>query len=577
MTIKFKQSNFVNLPLTQIILVSLILTVVVGFAVVIIQKTYFNNYSYFFDPISYSFKNVLLHEQLSEKGRWALAWQEWLDNNRNPLRTIPLILFKPDLLAHPLGHLATSIPFFFIFLILLGWTIYQRTNSIFYSVACIFLFCSISSLYSPTFGLAPYWLDLTASLILGCAFLCLLNYAKNNNLKWLIAFSIFAGLTALSRYIAFAYLVFSCYPLFFFCLFKQWQKEENLHKSILIPLIIHGLTTGIIAGYFLLAHLADNIFFYTNYGYALNKGFLFSFLGVVRFVFDYFGQSMFLLILTIIFVVYLILLGKKLTQNWLEIIITFSGSFFISTFLILVIKVDANAARHSVLYLIPLLFLAIFSPLPIPKKLLKSKKNLLKYVAITLIIISILLGSKAIIKNYQYSQNPNEKTKKTKLFEKLLAKEVAKQGDSTVWNIYFHEYTWIPTMEAFYNHQTLALPAGGRYFHAHKTAWLTDYSNLSPEEITTKIYDASKKWVKLAVVLKNPSDANKITILKNDYSVSIAKSFAEKIHKDSLNWQKVFILESPWSDVLVEGYLNQNYNPQAYDFILWGNASKIDP
>lgn len=94
---------------------ALILTILVGYTAIRLEKIYRENYPYrSVDPVYYSYYNAKLSIRLSNEDRLSLVADEWSENNRFPLRTVPLLLFAPAWLAKPYGHMATSLPMFFI-------------------------------------------------------------------------------------------------------------------------------------------------------------------------------------------------------------------------------------------------------------------------------------------------------------------------------------------------------------------------------------------------------------------------------------------------------------------------------
>ena len=185
---------------------SILITAIMGVVTGRIATTYSANYSYFFDPVGYHLQSIHVYKELDTASRLSVAWREWLDNPRSPLRTTPLVLIWPSLLANPLGHLATALPMLATFLILLGYTVYRRTEHLLYSLAVMALFCAIRGMFDPTLGLAVFWLDLHASYLVGAAALCLLNSSNGRNLVALALFALIAALATLSRFVAAGYL-----------------------------------------------------------------------------------------------------------------------------------------------------------------------------------------------------------------------------------------------------------------------------------------------------------------------------------------------------------------------------------
>ena len=103
-------------------------TLLAGYLSVSLEKRYLDHHPYFFDAVSYSFYNAKLHQRIQEAGQGTVIREELSNNKRHPLRTVPLIMFAPSLLAHPFGHLATALPSLFAFVFLLAYTLYRKVG-----------------------------------------------------------------------------------------------------------------------------------------------------------------------------------------------------------------------------------------------------------------------------------------------------------------------------------------------------------------------------------------------------------------------------------------------------------------
>src|SRR5262245_62023747 len=236
-----------------------LLTALLGIVTLGIERTYLWNFPNFYDPVEYSFHNARLHERLAREAPLSVAWQEWTRNPRNPLRTVPLILLAPDLLARPVGHMATTLPALFVFLLMLGITVWRRTGSMPYALAGMSVACAVPGLFDPTIGLAANWLDLPASLLMGAASLCLLSSNGARDVRWLVAFAALASMAALSRYVAAAFVLFQAGPILASYLVVRWRHERDVARALLVPVASIGLVIAVLCGPFLLSHLRVNV------------------------------------------------------------------------------------------------------------------------------------------------------------------------------------------------------------------------------------------------------------------------------------------------------------------------------
>ena len=519
---------------------SLILTMLMGLVTIQISNAYFDNYSYFFDPVYYSYQNAHLYVRLADEGRLSLAVQEWLGNGRHPLRTVPLILFAPRWLANQMGHMATALPMLAIFLFLFGGTVYQRTRYIPYALACMALFCAIPGMFSPTKGLSAYWLDLPASFLVGAATLCLLNSSGARDLRWLAGFALLASLAALSRYVAAMYAFVICGPVLAYYLLRRWQQEGHLLRAVLLPLGVIGIVISIVAGYFLSMHFQSNVGFYSTFGYALGHGLLRAAYSVIRSM----GSFMSIpggIVLGALGLIQLALFWRDITRDWENFVIGIWFASAIFLFQVLVLRVDG--ASHTILYAVPLIFLAIVSPIPLGKDSPNYRR--LTRLSSVFIVVAVLLGGGATLRNFQLAMQPSPEIQGRKALDMALAEVLStesRENGPLVWNAYFDEYAWIPTMEAFYRFGEFPLPAGQDYFFTvHETTWKGDYPGLTPDEVSKLVYENTNQWVEIAVVFDDPTAAD--TRFNNDYSRTVARYMAQVMRSDT-QWERLFVVES---------------------------------
>ena len=557
--------------LSSILLSAVLLTILMGVLTGIGGYFFTQNYSYFHDPVTYQLNNVSLYQRLATESRMSVAWDEWLHNYLDPIRTIPLVLFAPQALAHPLGHMATVLPVLGLFLALLGWTIYHRTGHLLYSLACMALFCSISGMFDAFRGLAAYWLDLPSALLAGSALLCLLNSQKATRLGWLGGFAAMAGGAVLGRYVSAVYIFIMCSPLLFFYLILRWRQERSFIRAVLTPLAVIGAVLFSIAGYFLIAHypvIRDYYFGYVAYDYAFILPFWVSLHDVLEAFVSFIGTPI-LIILGMLFLANLFLsdffinsLDRK--DKWWKIIEDFWPVFAHLTFLILILR--ASTYVQLTLYALPPLFLGAAAPLSWHR--VESIKKRFSW------ILTILLVVAAIISGQYYGRlwiwidrNPSPEAQVKKAFGQKLAQELNKQGDQLVWVAYFDDYSYIASAEAFYTYHKLPLPGGLEFFVTKAEYPTSDFPGLNPTQVAEQIYQNTLQYVDVAVVFADPRTAE--LRFDNDYSRTIARLVAEKLAANS-DWKLVFTIDSANYGPL-NGYRNLKLreNP-AYSRILHG-------
>lgn len=558
--------TYKNKPVWVLSITALLLTGLVGYISIQLENIYRQNYSYrlLLDPVYYMYYNAKLYNRLESESRLAVAADEWRQNSRHPLRTTPLILFAPELLAHPYGYMATSLPMFAVMLWVMGWTVYSRTRHLLYAVAAMIFLVSVSYLFNIEYGIAVYWLDSTMSYLFGAAVISLVN-SRGKHRPWLIAFSIFSAGAVLSRYLAVAYVIFISAPLLIYYLIRRWYEERNFWKAVAAPIAIIAGITFLLAGDFLIRHLESVIGFYTTYGYGVGFGLkealswvLKSFVNVV--------SPFWLLIFLVTGSVQLYLIGWN--RNWDRENLAVSLWLATGVLLLFGTVIRTGAGIHVLPTAVPLMALACFSPVQWNKPWEGRIRWIMSIAAPLVILTSITLAGKFIVQNYTIASTPSEVDRDDKAFENSLAEILLSENQPVVWNVYFAEFAWKPTMVSFFQSRMLPLPAGQVFFNEHLTAWKADYPGLEPQEIADRIHFASNQWVDIAVVLADPQKAMDAEWLVNDYSHIIAAEMTMRLAQDK-NWKKIAELNNLYyGDVIV--YRNLNSNGEAYEDIFHG-------
>jgi hypothetical protein len=554
-----------NGPFLMITVTALILTGLIGYVSIRIEEIYRQNHPYrSLDPVYYMYYNAKLYSDLEDESRLSVATDEWLNNTRHPLRTTPLVLLAPEWLAHPYGYMATSLPMFAIMLWVMGWTVHMRTGYILYSIAVMSLLGGTAYLFNVEYGIAVYWLDAPMSYLFGAAIISLVN-SRGKEISWLVAFAIFSAGAILSRYIAVVYILFTSVPLLVYYLIRRWREEQNFLKAIVFPITLIATIVLPLAGPFLFGHFETVVEFYTTYGYAVGFSIQEALLwGLKSFVTVVSPEWLWILVSMAFFNLYLIWYNKNQDRENLIISLWLATSVFI----LFGTVIRAGAGVHVLPTAVPLVATAFCAPVQWNKSEQNYTRWIITGVAVLSMIASINLASRFIKQNDAVASNPSESDRDNKAFENALADILRAENRHVVWNVYFAEFAWKPTMVSFFQSKILPLPAGQVYYNEHLTAWKADYPGLNPQEIADRIHAASNQWVDIAVVLEDPQQAMDAEWLTNDYSRIIAAEMTTRLLQDE-NWQEVTRLTNLYyGNVIV--YRNLNSNGEAYQEIFHG-------
>jgi hypothetical protein len=135
-----------------------------------------------------------------------------------------------------------------------------------------------------------------------------------------------------------------------------------------------------------------------------------------------------------------------------------------------------------------------------------------------------------------------------------------------IWNVYVDEYTQIPTVETYFRTGRFLLPAGQPYFYADVSAWQADYPDLTPSQVAELVYQASGRWVDVAVVFADPDQGRLNGWMNNDYSRTVSDYMARTMATDA-QWQLVGSIENlNYGKLLL--YRNTMPEPNTYNTVL---------
>lgn len=552
-------------PIILVVGMAILASGITGYLTARTEKTFYQNHPYFLDAAYYSLYNARLYTRLQTEPAPTVAVDEWLRNTRHPLRTVPLILLAPQMLADSMGQLATALPMLALFLGLLGWTVYQRTLNILYALASMTLYCALPGLYSVAFGLAPYWLDLHVSFLTGAAALCLLNSRGARSLGWLAAFAILVAASALSRWTAAGYVFVMCAPVYAVYVLLRWRQERSFIKAVVVPTV---LVTGIIivlAGYFMFAHSEENLEFYRKWGYALGQELIASAKWHRDVYFSIVGPQGLVLLVGIAALNLIFLRDRLRNWKWVEqlSVVWFALSFLCLQIVLLRAVGDWMTPWHAV----PVLFLLAVAPAPWGKSVAIS--NMALVLALLMFGSSVLLVRQASSQAFRYAANPPAAIAANKQFEIQLAQALASQKQPVVWKAFFDLHDGEPTMETYYRFGKLPLFANAwapekPLLTPLPETWRITYPGMTPEQIASQIFDKLNLWSDIIVVYADPKDAD--TNFDNEYERTVSRYLSENVRTD-VRWTRAFDLHSPRYGNVV-GYRNLAPKAGAYDWLL---------
>lgn len=530
-----------------------------------LERRYLDHHPYFFDAVSYSFYNAKLYQRLQDFGLQQVVFDELSNNNRHPLRTVPLLVLAPNLLAHPFGHMATSLPALFVFIFLLGRTLYVRCRRLLPAVAGSSIVVLLPGLYAPTSGIAAYWLDLPAALLIGASVLALLNSDDGRDLRWLVLFVVLGSCAAFFRYVSVAYLLFATVPVFAWYLVARVMDEGNWLRSAITPLVVVVGSAIVVAGPYLFWHVESVGEFYRLYGYALDAPYDVAALALWG-SFTQFVRHAGIIVGGMLIGVGVILGIAALWRRRIALASLFVPVWLaVATpvFLVLIVK---TSAIHTVSYAVILLLIAVTVPWV---SFTNRPGTALGRVGVVMLLVLVAGWSGYYRSTWMKAAQPSEEESETKVLQTAIADRLVRFGPRIVWSAYFDEVSWLSSLDAFYRYGVLPLPLGQDHvFSIHETVYKGNYPGWSMHDINMALAYNANRWLDVAVVFDRPEDAEKY--LPNAYSRSAARYIAESIRQDP-EWVKEFELETARYGRLV-GYRNRTPGRGNYDAVLSGRA-----
>jgi hypothetical protein len=420
----------------------------------------------------------------------------------------------------------------------------------------------LPGLYNPESGIAAYWLDLTAALLIGAAVLALLNSSRGRDLRWLVLLVVLGSCAAFARYVSIAYLLFASVPVFVWYLATRAQEEGNWPRAVLLPVFVVAGTGALIAGPYLFAHVGSVSEFYRTYGYALGAPVATSISAALASLRKFIGPAGILVI--IVLASTWLLKGVRARKFDVEgLFIPLWLALAIPIFLIFVLK---TSATHTISYAVILLLVAL--AVLWARSMNEGGALFNRAGLVVMLIISAGCGG-YYWSEWKKASNPSQEFVEAKMLQTQLADQLARYGKEVVWNAYFDEISWVPALDAFYRHSVLSLPLGQDYvFSIHESVYRGNYPGWDSARINAALLKNANAWLNIAVVFDEPSDADKY--LPNELSRSAARYLARAM-RNNPDWRKDYEVNTHRYGRLAV-YRNLRTLPDGYKVVLAGRA-----
>jgi hypothetical protein len=519
---------------------ALLLTALVGAAVVPTQRQFLQSQPFYSDAVGHSLHGARLALEVEQRGRWATAIRELRDNPRFPLRTVPLVLLAPGQLAAPAGHAWVPLAALWCFLAVLGATVFRRSGSEAYAFGAMALFCSMARHYEPKAGLGSNWLDLTAALFLGAAAFLLLDCRlERGHAARLLAFGLLASAAALSRYISAGYALVICGPVLAGSIAASYLRSRSLPRSVLVPLALTGgpvLVAAVIP--YLLPHLSAVLAYYRTFGYPLESRLSISettMSWVSNYTIAVGGKWIVLLLLGLLA---LNLAhgrrGKEAAADLLPVV-WFAVSFYLLYSVVL--RQDGHHGQAAVFGL-PGLFLLAVSPVSWTAR----APGFGRAVGAGLVLAAAGLG----VRHANAAAAAVMAMSPERHLQDRLAEEIARHERPTVWDAYAGDYSAAyASLEGFY--RTGRLPVTAHLYSEHETYLRGYFPGRDPESVARVVLGLAHDYTDFALVA---ADARKVGgLARNPFTAAVSTTMARCLPGDP-DWEMVGRFDGTrWGDL----------------------------
>lgn len=516
------KSNHTGLSSFNILaFVSVLSTVWLVWSSVTLETIYLANYGFFYDPAAYYASHIGLYQEYLTTGAWSTILHELAVNDRAPWRTVPYLLFAPKLLSTTTSHLWTEVPLLFSFIALLAASVYARTKSLLVALAACTIFSGIPFLYDPAYGIAAFWLDLTAALAMGCAALCLLRFSESRHSGWMYGVGLFATLTATSRWSAACYLI-----LFFSIALIACYVDKRISLKAIAASLGCALLTGLPGLFFTLYFFKSASAYYATAGYAFNAPISQSIQWTATTLQVILGVPILatLLLLTGSHIAGLI---KTRTPEQIRTVVI-ACWLPTSIFIFLCFISKAVNGVHPLAYFAPALVISAFYPIG---NISTSKRRVVwRVCACSLIVYGIASGAFAYQQFRRIAKSPALLFSTQKQTDVALSKFIVATRAKSF--LQLDTQTIMPQLEAFYSDGVYSRQA--LYFSNHEFHLRGLYPNRTPQQVATSAYDDIKKNVALVAVFSDPKRALAPGIFpySNPYTVAVSHHVSKRVALD---------------------------------------------
>lgn len=544
-------------PQVLISLSAMSLALAVGLVVFLVMRAYQTRQPIWVEQAAYGQWPMVRFQSLIEEQGTLGAIKESLITedillNRHLLELWILGILAPQALGWFHAPLLVVIPMFAVFLGLLGWTVYKRSENLFYAIASMMLFCALPQLTDHRWGMGSGFADWQSMFLLSSSALSLINALMDAESAsgWVRASAVFLALAVLARITVAFYAFIVCGPILFLYLVTLYKRTRSLNQvtiSLLSVLLITGPLVVV-----MIVKLPDLIRYYgTSNAWNLNHSLQESVSNIfLLLLVPFIGKgvifvSFISLLITILKTVFpqnkmswsssLSAMGRRLGESEIAILwwcIGFLG--------FLLIKGYTSDVPKEVMYAIAPFLLICLSPVinrnsPYPR--------FANSIAFAIILFSVVNFIWAANQNLQVAKTADAGQKLMRRIQLNMAEILSKIPEKVSWQSYTGIDWGIPVSLLTEYHNGRFQESRGWYFYNRKEYWDTWYPGLTLEQLQEKLYWQTSDCVDVVVILGEPDQKPPGM---EEYSYSIAAYISRQVQSNTY-WTYVDELNG-WPD-----------------------------
>ena len=527
---------------------AILLAVMAGLVAARLNTLFLSTHPFQGDSSSYYYYQLQAYFTAQRQGAWEAIKDQLATNGRNPLRILPYLVFAPQLLADPNGHLVSSCIMLAAFLALLGITVYRRCGSLPWALVALAVVPSALRFFDPQFGLGFNFPDLPAMFLVGAALLALLNSDEGRSGPWLVAFGTLAALAALARFVTAGYTLVMCGPILAYFLLKRAWLERNVVRGVIVPSILVGLPLVLIAGNFLLKFSAENVRFYSVAGYALGAKFdqVVANIGIGFSL--YFGVAG-AAALVLIAVFYVLRFGDS-GPNWSTLGVTLWAAAAHILLVLFVLRLTEYPEQP--LYALPGIYLLALAPFAVKRKFVHPSRTVEWLTSLALIVTLGWVSFQAYREAVVRVASANNYDQRSLKFDQdsafvLVNNAASIHGRAPVFDTVFFQYGPRIVGVAGFRDKTQLIYSS--QFETHMGGWRLRYPDLNEDAIKAEQYALAVKTLDFVLVMPHPRAPEAKILFNNDLSIDVVEDMQRRITADTNVWRLIQPLSSPWGEI----------------------------